>query len=139
MMEKLASSAMNRRRRHLAIGPLIGLVLLWTPLTHAQNVAAGDAGKGETVFANCAPCHSTGTNTIVGPGLAGIVGRASASTAGFRYSSAMKRANLVWNETTLDAFIADPQKVVPNNVMPFSGLADAQQRADLIAYLKTLK
>jgi cytochrome c len=47
----------------------------------------------------------------------------------------MKRANPMWNDTTLDAFIADPQRVVPNKVMPFSGLADAQQRADL----KTLK
>jgi cytochrome c len=51
----------------------------------------------------------------------------------------MKGSNITWDDTTLNAFVADPQKVIPGNVMPFSGLADAKQRADLIAYLKTLK
>jgi len=51
----------------------------------------------------------------------------------------MKRAKLTWDEKTLDAYIANPQAVVPGNLMPFSGIADARQRADLIAYLKTLK
>lgn len=59
--------------------------------------------------------------------------------SGFRYSNAMKRANITWDEKTLDAYLDDPQKVVPGSVMPFSGIADAQERADLIAYLKTLK
>ena len=51
----------------------------------------------------------------------------------------MKAANITWDDKQLDDYLADPQKVVPGNVMPFSGLADATQRADVIAYLKTLK
>ena len=51
----------------------------------------------------------------------------------------MKSVRITWNSKTLDAYVADPQKAVPGNVMPFSGVADAKQRADLIAYLGTLK
>ena len=58
---------------------------------------------------------------------------------GFHYSRAMKSAGITWNGKTLDAYVADPQKAVPGNVMPFSGVVDAKQRADLIAYLGTLK
>jgi cytochrome c len=100
----------------------------------AQNVEAG-----KHVFEQCAACHAAGPANGVGPGLQGIVGRASASAAGFRYSPAMKRAKLTWDEKTLDAYLQNPQSVVPGNLMPFSGLSDAGQRADLIAYLKTVK
>jgi cytochrome c len=47
----------------------------------------------------------------------------------------MKASGIVWDEDSLDAYLADPQKVVPGNLMPFSGLADAKQRAELIRYL----
>jgi cytochrome c len=59
--------------------------------------------------------------------------------AGFRYSRAMKNSNIVWDEKSLDAFIAAPQKALPGTTMPFSGLPDQQERVDLIAYLETLK
>ena len=101
---------------------------------HAQDVNAG-----KQVFAQCAACHAVTASNGVGPGLLGIVGRRSASSPGFRYSPALKRANLTWDEKTLDNYIADPQKAVPGNLMPFSGIADATQRADLIAYLNTIK
>lgn len=100
----------------------------------AQNV---DAGK--QVFEQCISCHTAGPTNSVGPGLQGIIGRPSASMAGFRYSPAMKRAKLTWDEKTIDAYLQNPQTVVPGNLMPFSGMADAKQRADLIAYLKTFK
>ena len=100
---------------------------------------AADASHGEHVFAKCAPCHAKDKATGVGPGLLGVIGRPAGSTPGFRYSRAMKGANIVWDEKSLDAFIAAPQKALPGNVMPFAGLPDPQERTDLIAYLETLK
>ncbi|HEV2685551.1 MAG TPA: cytochrome c family protein [Actinomycetota bacterium] len=98
---------------------------------------SSDAGK--QVFAQCSPCHSIDGSNGVGPRLSGVVGRKAGSVAGFRYSRAMKGSNVVWDDKALDAYVADPQKAIPGNLMPFAGVADAKQRADLIAYLQTLK
>jgi cytochrome c len=100
---------------------------------------AADVAHGEHVFANCAPCHAKNNTAGLGPGLLGIIGRHAGSTPGFRYSRAMKSSNIVWDEKSLDAFIAAPQTAVPGTTMPFSGLQDQQERTDLIAYLETLK
>ncbi|HWG06801.1 MAG TPA: c-type cytochrome [Beijerinckiaceae bacterium] len=97
-----------------------------------------DVMRGKDVFSVCAPCHAADDNGI-GPKLAGIVNRQAGSVAGFRYSRAMENAKISWDDSTLDAYLADPQKVVPGNLMPFSGIAETGKRADLIAYLKTLK
>jgi cytochrome c len=67
------------------------------------------------------------------------VGRKAGSVSGFRYSRALKSAGIVWNDATLDAFLAEPQTAFPGNAMPFPGMPDAAQRLALIAYLKTLK
>ena len=72
--------------------------------------------------------------TILGPSLAGIIGRKAASEAGYNYSPAMKQANFVWDAKTLDAYLSDPQKVVPGNRMPFPGLKTDHDRADVIAF-----
>ena len=114
----------------VAIASLFG----WCASAHAQNAAAG-----KQVFAQCIACHSVDGKIGVGPSLQGILGRKSGEFPGFHYSRAMKSAGITWNSKTLDAYVADPQKAVPGNVMPFSGVADAKQRADLIAYLGTLK
>ena len=100
---------------------------------------AQDAAAGKQVFAQCIACHSVDGKNGVGPSLQGILGRKSGQFPGFHYSRAMKGAGIAWNGKTLNAYVADPQKVVPGNVMPFSGVADAKQRADLIAFLGTLK
>lgn len=102
--------------------------------------ATGDPGRGEAVFQRCYACHSVepGETGLTGPNLRGILGRAAATEPGFAYSEAMRaaaRASLVWDARTLDAFIADPQAVVPGNGMGFFGLPDARDRADLIAFL----
>ena len=89
---------------------------------------------GKQAFAACAPCHAPDQNGV-GPKLGGVLNRTAGSVEGFRYSRAMKNAGIVWDEKTLDAYLAEPQKSVPGNLMPFSGIADAQQRRDLIAYL----
>ena len=105
----------------------------------SMSAMAQDVNAGKLVFAQCAACHTVTAANGIGPGLLGIIGRKSASSPGFRYSPALKRANLTWDEKNLDAYVADPQKLLPGNVMPFSGIADAKQRADLIAYLNTMK
>jgi nitrite reductase (NO-forming) len=96
----------------------------------------GDAGAGRQVFKKCQACHSLEAGkTILGPSLAGIVGRKSASDANFNYSPAMKQAGLTWDPPTLDAYLADPAKVVPGNHMPFPGLKTDHDRDDVIAFL----
>lgn len=96
----------------------------------------GDPAAGRLVFRKCQVCHSieAGKN-ILGPSLAGIVGRKSGSEPGYSYSPAMSQAKLVWDAKTLDAYLADPQKVVPGNKMPFPGLKTNQDRADVIDFL----
>ena len=103
-------------------------------------IAQDGAKRGEKVFDECRACHTIdGSNSAVGPSLRGVVGRKAGELDDFRYSPAMKRANIVWTRQTLDAFIADPQKLVPANRMPYSGIPDAKNRADVIEYLQTLK
>jgi cytochrome c len=100
---------------------------------------AQDAAHGESVFKACAACHARDHTNRTGPGLKGILGRTAGTVSGFRYSRAMKQFGIVWDEKSLDAYLAAPQKAVPGNIMPFSGLKDARDRADLIAYLATLR
>jgi cytochrome c len=90
-------------------------------------------------FAQCAVCHSTDGSTGTGPTLRGVVGRKSGSLPGFRYSRAMRAAAILWDDKTLDRYLANPQGVVPGNIMPFSGVPDPAERAQLIAFLNTLK
>jgi len=100
---------------------------------------AQDAIAGKAAFAACSACHSVDGSNGAGPSLQGVVGRKAGGFAGFRYSRAMKAAGTAWEAVSLDAYIADPQKAIPGNVMPFSGLPDAKVRADIVAYLGTLK
>lgn len=103
--------------------------------------AAGDAKAGAVLFNRCAICHSTakGAANRMGPNLFGVVGRKAGTYPGFVYSSALKRAGFVWTVPRLEAWLADPQKLVPGNNMPIAGIADPNQRSDLTAYLATLK
>lgn len=100
--------------------------------------AAGDAQRGARVFGACIACHSLQQDRhLTGPSLAGVWGRKAGSVETYhRYSDALKRSEVVWNEGTLDAWLRDPQKLVPGNTMQFQGLPDDKARADLIAFLK---
>ncbi|HEU5482933.1 MAG TPA: c-type cytochrome [Sphingomicrobium sp.] len=95
---------------------------------------------GERAFQKCYSCHSiTGDERLEGPRLSGIAGGPVAARTGFDYSPAMKRfANKhpVWTDALLDRFIADPEAVVPGTSMAFAGVRDANERAQLIAYLR---
>ena len=100
-----------------------------------------DVGSGQLVFNNaCRTCHTTneGDNRL-GPHLYKIVGRKAGSLPNYGYSSAMKGADFVWDEAKLDHFIAHPDEMVPgNNMKPYGGLASADDRAKVIAFLQSL-
>ena len=99
--------------------------------------ADGDTARGEKKFEECAACHKIAPGEDnVGPSLHGVFGRKAGTLTDFRYSQALKRSGITWTPQTLDTFLADPQKVVPANRMPYAGLADASDRTDLIAYLQ---
>lgn len=107
-------------------------------------MAEGDAAKGENVFKKCKICHQVGegAKNQVGPQLNGIIGRKAGSLADFNYSPAMKEAGekgLVWNEESIAKYAENPKDFVPKNKMAFVGLKKEDERADVIAYLKTLK
>jgi cytochrome c len=98
------------------------------------SFAAGDAAHGATVYRQCMICHSLDKNGI-GPSHHNVFGRAAASVANYNYSAPLKASNIVWNETTLDQWLANPQALVPGTKMMFS-VDNAQDRADVIAFLK---
>jgi nitrite reductase (NO-forming) len=101
----------------------------------AAPPAGGEAGAGRLVFRKCQACHSMELGkALLGPSLAGIIGRKAGAEANYNYSPAMKQANIVWDAKILDAYLADPQKVVPGNKMPFPGLKTEQDRADIVAF-----
>lgn len=113
--------------------------LLFALLAAAASPVFGqDAKRGEKVFENCRSCHAVDkeAQNTVGPSLHGLFGRQAGTGSDFRYSPALRRSNITWDAKTLDAFIADPQKAVPANRMPFDGVPSARDRADLIAYMQ---
>jgi cytochrome c len=98
--------------------------------------ADGDATRGEARFQECAACHRLDAGSGgVGPSLHGVFERKAGELADFRFSPALKRSGIVWSPQTLEAYLADPQALVPGNRMPYAGMADPRDRADLIAYL----
>lgn len=99
--------------------------------------ADGDPARGEVKFQDCAACHKleAGINNV-GPSLNGVFGRKAGEISDFRYSPAIKRSGITWTAQTIDNFIIDPQAMVPGNRMPYAGMANAGDRADLIAFLQ---
>jgi cytochrome c len=104
----------------------------------AIPVAAADVEHGKVLYQICAACHTERPDAL-GPSLKGIFGRKSAALEDFRYSNAMRRANFVWDDDNLRAYIQDPQAKVKGNRMPYGGASDAKDVDDIIAYLKVLK
>jgi cytochrome c len=107
-------------------------------LALANHAMAADAEHGKTLFAPCAACHTDRPDAL-GPDLKGVYGRKSAAIEDFRYSNPMKRANLVWDDDNLHAYIHDPQARVKGNRMPYAGMSEAGDVDDVVAYLKTLR
>jgi cytochrome c len=122
-------------RHQRALVDLASFLLLALSAGHAR---AADAEHGKMLFAPCAACHTDRPDAL-GPSLKGVFGRRSAALPDFRYSNPMRRANLVWDEDNLRAYISDPQAKVKGNRMPYSGMGDPKDDDDVVAYLKTLK
>jgi cytochrome c len=125
----------GRTMRHLPPGITVGVFLL---LALASPATAADPDHGKALYQTCAACHTERPDAL-GPSLKGVVGRKSAALEDFRYSNPMKRANLVWDEANLRAYIQDPQAKVKGNRMPYGGLTDGKDVDDIIAYLKVLQ
>ncbi|WP_304164285.1 cytochrome c family protein [Phenylobacterium aquaticum] len=101
--------------------------------------SAGDIANGKKVFMVCKSCHTTvqGGANMTGPNLWGVIGRKSASEAGFNYSDGMKALNITWDAPKIDEWIESPKTMVEGTKMSFVGVKAPKDRADLIAYLKT--
>ena len=128
---------MSSSRKSIYCGAVFVVGVAWASAAQA----AGDAGNGATVFNRCAICHdkTKGGPNKIGPELFGVVGRKAGTYPGFSYSGAMQKAGFDWTPEKLDAYITSPATVVPGNKMTFAGISNAGQRADVIAFLETLK
>lgn len=122
-------------RRFVPIA-ILSLAVLAPPNVHAQ-----DATAGERVFKiQCGACHSAAPGrNMVGPSLHAIIGRKSGQVDSFRYSPANRDSGLVFDAATLDRYLTDPRAAIPGTTMAYAGLKNPEQRANLIAYLATLK
>jgi len=102
--------------------------------------AAGDPKRGAQLFGQCAACHSVQPGEHqTGPSLAHILDRKVATVQGFmRYSAPLQRADLKWDESTLDKWLADPAKLVPGTSMTFPGVKATKDRQDIAAYLRAV-
>jgi cytochrome c len=125
---------MTARSSEIALGCALAFAGAYAPPVDAQT-----ASQGKRAAEVCLVCHRVDGANGLGPSLAGVVGRSAGSVPSFRYSRAMRSAKIVWDEKTLDAYLADPQKVIPGNTMPFAGIPDRKERTEVIDYLKTLK
>jgi cytochrome c len=114
----------------------VTIIVMMTLLPLASASADGDPARGEARFQECAACHKleAGVNEV-GPSLHGVFARKAGGLSDFRYSPAMKRSGIDWTPETIEKYIADPQALIPANRMPYAGMANASDRADLIAYL----
>jgi len=121
---------------HLAHRAAAALVLVYGGLASCDAAfAAGDPQRGATIYERCMGCHAIGYE-VVGPDHAGLYGRKAGALPAYDYSPAMRASGLTWDAATLDRFLANPRGVVPGTKMGFAGIADPDERADLIAYLR---
>lgn len=120
------------RARH-SIPCLLAAALCGLPSAFA---AGCDAAAGEVAFGKCAACHSRDADVnIVGPSLHGLSGRKAGTAPGFTYSPAIRGSGITWDMASLDQFITDPQAAIAGNRMPFTGIKDPIERANLVCFL----
>jgi cytochrome c len=125
---------LRRREKYAAAVVLAAAISATLAKTAWAGGLTGDPARGETLYEACQDCHSLDKNDV-GPRHRGVFGRKAASLPDYDYSDALKSANIVWSEETLDKWLTDPQAVAPGAKM-FFHLDNPQDRADVIAYLK---
>lgn len=118
---------------------LLAILLLST--IGSNQTLAGDAAKGEKIFKKCKACHVVNEEkNKTGPHLVNIIDRPAASVESYKkYSKAMKNSGFIWDEATLDGYLAAPKKYLKGTKMAFAGLRKEKDRADIIAYFKSLQ
>ena len=116
---------------------LVSLFCLATSPLLAADLEPPSLERGEELWGKCRACHSLEPNgrNLVGPRLHGMFGRRAGSVTDYRYSEAMKNSGVIWSDANLDAYLAATQDFMPGNKM-YGGLAIAQDRADLLFWLK---
>lgn len=112
---------------------LAALVILVASQPGHSEIA--DPVRGEAIYGRCQACHALAYNRT-GPRHCGLFGRRAGSLRDFNYSDAMRRSGIVWDEVTLDRFLTSPTTAVTGTYMGYAGVTDAQERADLISWLK---
>jgi cytochrome c len=132
------------RRSEMSRFQFVGVAAVSFFMLSGTALAQGDAAKGKEAYAKCGICHQVGptAQNTVGPELNKIVGAKAASKPGFAYSAGMKKLGeegFVWTPENIDKWIADPKAMLPDSPMSqlFPGMPDAQERANIIAYLQT--
>lgn len=137
--QEYTAAVMFRATRRLTVAG-IAAGSIAAAISSAAAQTTGNVERGAKIYQSCAGCHSLEPDRhMTGPSLAGIGGRKAGTSKGFlRYSDALPRSGVVWNERTLDEWLANPAKMVPGNEMIFAGIPDQRARRDLIAYLKAV-
>ena len=117
---------------------LLAAILLAGPTALPAAAAGPDLARGEKLFKKCIHCHTVSRQGKhrIGPNLFGLFGRKAGALPDFDYSDAWKKADFVWTDATLDEYLKDPHKMIPDNRMPFDGLASQTDRTALIAYMR---
>ncbi|MFD2262897.1 c-type cytochrome [Lacibacterium aquatile] len=115
----------------------VAAVVLGVATFAGSAQAEGDAARGKSIFTRCSSCHAVTAQNKVGPSLLGIFGRTAGTLPGAKYSKGMVASGIVWSDETLGTFLTAPAKSVPGTTMPL-GVPNAQDRDDLIAYLKSV-
>ena len=128
-----------RQNKRTTVGAVTLTALLGVAAVSAPAGAqTGDPAAGERIFRQCAACHTVEPDRHrAGPSLYGVFGQQAGAVEGFRYSRAMREADIVWDEETLTAYLADPNGFLPGTSMRIA-LRNAKDAPDLIAYLRTL-
>jgi len=121
---------------------IFSLFTIFSPISHVNFAHAADKYflRGQKLFKKCIHCHTykVAQTHRIGPNLYGMFGRKAGKVVNFDFSEAWKNANFIWTEKTLDNYLLDPHKMIPNNQMPFDGLSSASDRKALIIYLKKI-
>ena len=125
-------------KKHI-LAVTIAIAAASIPAAIASSPEPSPAQAGRKHFIRCAACHAVnaGARPMTGPHLEGIVGRPAAALPDFAYSDDLRGQDFVWDEARLDAFLQTPQATHPGMCLTFHGLARPEDRAALIAYLKT--
>lgn len=118
--------------------PFVFAVLIYGPTVGAQTISIGNAQRGQALYVQqCTACHAVDSNNV-GPSHRGVFNRRAGSLVGYNYSDELAASKVIWTAKTLDDWLTDPEKVIPGQRMGFT-VKNKKHRADLVAYLATLK